>query len=350
MFQLLLAILALGILIIVHEWGHFVVARLSGMRVDRFAIGFGPAILRRKRGETAYQIGAIPLGGYVQIAGMNPEDEAINPQDPRAYPNRPAWQRFFTIAAGPLVNYIFAMLLLFGLYSAIGIQSGQRTTLASNVLPDRPAAKGGMLAEDRILTVNGEKISGPSQVAPLVAKAEGKAIPVEVERKGQRMTLSITPVKDGAIWRIGVELDSIDQRRRASFGEALRHAVTQPAVITWNNLIGFGRIFSGRQKVGIDDFQSPVGITKMIKRSFERSAADGLEFVAMISALLGFFNLLPLPALDGGRLMFLGWELVTRRPVNQRVEQIVHFVGMVLLLGLLLLLMAKDLRNWIFPH
>ncbi|MFO0574471.1 MAG: M50 family metallopeptidase [Polyangia bacterium] len=350
MFQLLLAILALGILIIVHEWGHFVVARLSGMRVDRFAIGFGPAILRRKRGETAYQIGAIPLGGYVQIAGMNPEDDAINPQDPRAYPNRPAWQRFFTIAAGPLVNYLFAMLLLFGLYLALGIQSGQRITLAANVLPDRPAAKGGMLAEDRILTVNGEKITGPSQVAPLVAKAEGKPLPVEIERKGQRMTLSLVPVKDGEVWRIGVELDSIDQRRRAGLGEALRHAVTQPAVITWNNLIGFGRIFSGRQKVGIDDFQSPVGITKMIKRSFERSAADGLEFVAMISALLGFFNLLPLPALDGGRLMFLGWELVTRRPVNQRVEQIVHFVGMVLLLGLLLLLMAKDLRNWIFPR
>lgn len=350
MFQLLLAILALGILIIVHEWGHFAVARLSGMRVDRFAIGFGPAILRRKRGETTYQIGAIPLGGYVQIAGLNPEDENINPQDPRAYPNRPAWQRFFTIAAGPLVNYAFAVLVLFGLYSVSGIQSGQRTTVAANVLPDRPAAKGGMQSDDRILEIGGEKITNPSQVAPAIAKAEGKPVAVEIERKGQRMTLSLTPVKDGTAWRVGVELDAIDHRKPVSIGEAAKRALAAPVVITWNNIIGFGRIFSGKQKVGIDDFQSPVGITKMIKRSFDRSAADGLEFVAMISALLGFFNLLPLPALDGGRLMFLGWELVTRRPVNQRVEQIVHFVGMVLLLGLLLLLMAKDLRNWIFGH
>lgn len=107
----LLAVLALGILIIVHEWGHYGVARLCGMRVDRFAIGFGPALIRRQWGDTMFQIGAIPLGGYVQIAGLNPEDEAIERDDPRAYPNRPAWQRFLTIAAGPMVNYASATMV-----------------------------------------------------------------------------------------------------------------------------------------------------------------------------------------------------------------------------------------------
>ena len=106
-FYVALAILALGVLIIVHEWGHYIVAKWCNMRVDRFAIGFGPALFSKVSGETTFQVGAIPLGGYVQIAGLNPDDEAIAADDPRSYPNRPAWQRFLTIAAGPIVNYVF---------------------------------------------------------------------------------------------------------------------------------------------------------------------------------------------------------------------------------------------------
>src|SRR5215471_15029365 len=116
-----IAILALGILIIVHEGGHFVIARLSGMRVDRFSIGFGPKILSFKRGETTYQIAAIPLGGYVQIAGLNPGEENIAADDPRAYPNRPAWQRLATIFAGPGTNYLFAAILMVFVYIAFGV-------------------------------------------------------------------------------------------------------------------------------------------------------------------------------------------------------------------------------------
>ena len=122
-----LAVLALGILIIVHEWGHYIVAKLCNMRVDRFAIGFGPAIVQRRRGETTFQIGAVPLGGYVQIAGLNPEDENIDPSDPRSYPNRPAWQRFLTIAAGPVVNYLFASLLSFLAADAVKLRQFAQT-------------------------------------------------------------------------------------------------------------------------------------------------------------------------------------------------------------------------------
>ena len=132
----LLAVLALGVLIIVHEWGHYFVAKLCGMRVDRFAIGFGPAILQKQRGETTFQIGVVPLGGYVQIAGLNPEDENIDPNDPRSYPNRPAWQRFLTIAAGPLVNYFFAAGLIFLLHSVIGVHA----VVVRKVMPNLPAA------------------------------------------------------------------------------------------------------------------------------------------------------------------------------------------------------------------
>ena len=339
----LLAVLALGILIIVHEWGHYAVARLCKMRVDRFAIGFGPALIRRQWGDTMFQVGVIPLGGYVQIAGLNPEDEAIERDDPRAYPNRPAYQRFATIAAGPVVNYAFAVLLLLGLNWILGIPG----TMAGRVLPGKPAAAAGMLDGDQIVRIDGRSIVDISQVQQLVARAQGRPVTVEVLHKGSAKTqeVVVTPVQDQGVWRIGIELAPTEMRQRLGFVPALLQALQEPLTLTWINVKAFGDMFRGKQK---PDFKSPIYIVRIMKEQLGLGAAKGLQFVAMISTLLGFFNLLPLPALDGGRLVFLGWELVTRRPVNQRVEQIVHLVGMILLLGLLLLLVVKDLRDWIF--
>ena len=341
----LLAVLALGILIIVHEWGHYAVARLCKMRVDRFAIGFGPALIRRQWGDTMFQVGIIPLGGYVQIAGLNPEDEGIDRDDPRAYPNRPAWQRFLTIAAGPLVNYAFAVILLLGLNWILGIPG----TMAGRVLPGKPAAAAGMQDGDQIVRIDGRSIVDPSQVQQLIGRAQGRQVSLDVLRKNEAKTreLLITPIQDEGVWRIGIELTITESRQRLGFVPALSQALHEPLTLTWMNVKAFGDMFRGKQK---PDFKSPIYIVRIMKEQLGLGAAKGLQFVAMISTLLGFFNLLPLPALDGGRLVFLGWELVTRRPVNQRVEQIVHLVGMILLLGLLLLLVVKDLRDWIFGH
>ena len=341
----LLAVLALGILIIVHEWGHYTVARLCKMRVDRFAIGFGPALIRRQWGDTMFQVGVVPLGGYVQIAGLNPEDEAIDHDDPRAYPNRPAWQRFLTIAAGSTVNYIFAVILLLGLNWILGIPG----TMAGRVLPNKPAAAAGMMDNDQIVRIDGRSIVDPSQVQQLIGRAQGRPVILDVLRKGESQTraLTVTPLQDDGVWRIGIELTITETRQRLGFVAALGQALHEPLTLTWMNLKAFGDMFRGKQK---PDFKSPIYIVRIMKEQLGLGAAKGLQFVAMISTLLGFFNLLPLPALDGGRLVFLGWELVTRRPVNQRVEQIVHLVGMILLLGLLLLLVVKDLRDWIFGH
>src|SRR5437660_4740564 len=141
--ELVLAIVALGVLIIVHEGGHFLIARLSGMRVDRFSIGFGPTLLSFKRGETIYQIAVIPLGGYVQIAGLNPGEEGIAADDPRAYPNRPVWQRLLTIFAGPATNYLFAALLMVVGFLAYGVPEPGKTPLIGAVSAGTPAAAAG---------------------------------------------------------------------------------------------------------------------------------------------------------------------------------------------------------------
>lgn len=336
----LLAVLALGILIIVHEWGHYFVARLCNMRVDRFSIGFGPSLVSVQRGETLFQIGWIPLGGYVLIAGLNPEDEAIKADDPRAYPNRPAWQRFATIAAGPLVNYVFAVLLLLGLNWIAGIPGA----VAEQVIPNRPAAVAGMQVGDRIMAIDGRTIVDATAVPKAIQRSGGRPVQIEVLRKGQPVTLTVTPALDQGVYRIGILPQDSEERHRQGFLPALERSVGEPLFITWMNMQALIDGIRGRQKM---EFGSPIMIVREMKKQIGMGAARGLRFIAIISTLLGFFNLLPLPALDGGRLVFLAWELTTRRRVNQRVEQVVHLIGMVILLGLLLLLAVKDIRNWV---
>src|SRR5437870_2563266 len=163
-----LAILALGLLIIVHEGGHFLVARLSGMRVDRFSIGFGPKLWSVKRGETVYQIAAIPLGGFVQIAGLNPGEEGMAHDDPRAYPNRPVWQRLATIFAGPATNYVFAAIMLLFMFLAWGVPGPGKSPVVGDVLEGKPAVAAGFEPDDEIVAVNGTKVTEVGDVAPLV--------------------------------------------------------------------------------------------------------------------------------------------------------------------------------------
>jgi regulator of sigma E protease len=329
---LILAILALGVLIIVHEGGHFIVARLSGMRVDRFSIGFGPTLLSFKRGETIYQIALIPLGGFVQIAGLNPGEEGISADDPRAYPNRPAWQRFATIFAGPGTNYLFAALVMVCFYLIWGVPVEGKIPLVGGLKDGKPAAVAGLQPGDEIVSINGKKITDTNQVAPAIAGSEGQPVSIDIMRYGQAKNFTVKPEKVDGDWRIGIEIWPKEEYAAAPVGESLKQGLMFPVRYSGFILHGFREIFAGRQKA---EFSGPVGIVKVMQRQIAQGAKSALSIVAIISVYLGLFNLLPLPALDGGRLAFLGWELVSRRRVNQRVEQTIHMVGMVVLLAFL---------------
>src|SRR6478672_8528734 len=185
------AILALGILIIVHEGGHFLIARLSGMRVDRFSIGFGPTLLSFKRGETEYQIAAIPLGGFVQIAGLNPGEEGIASDDPRAYPNRPVWQRLATIFAGPGTNYVFAAVIMVAFYLIWGVPVEGKSPIVGDLKEGKPAAAAGLERGDEIVAINGSKITDTNQVAPAIAGSQGQPVTIDVLRYGQAMKIVV---------------------------------------------------------------------------------------------------------------------------------------------------------------
>ncbi len=334
-----LAILALAVLIVIHEGGHFIVARLSGMRVDRFSVGFGPVLWSFTRGETSYQIAAVPLGGFVQIAGLNPGEEGISPDDPRAYPNRPALLRMATIFAGPGTNYVFAAVAMVLVYLAFGVPQPGKTPLVGGLQAGKPAEAAGLLPGDEIASIDGKKIFDTSEVSKQIRAALGRPVAIEVRREGTSKIFNVTPIKEGSDFRVGIEIDSKEEYVKAPFITCVTQGLRFPYDYSRFILHGFAEIFAGRQKA---EFSGPVGIVKVMKRQLSQGAASGLSIIAIISVYLGLFNLLPLPALDGGRLVFLGWELATRRRVNQRVEQTVHLVGMLVLLSFVLLITLRN--------
>ncbi len=333
----LIGILGLALLMVIHESGHHLAARAFGMRVLRFSIGFGPALWRHKpkNSDTVYQVALIPFLAYVQIAGMNPLEE-VDPDDKGSYANASLIGRISAIVAGPLANYFFASVLFFAAFM-IG---GETTRI--EVIEDTPAAKSGMLNGDKVIEIDGKAISRWEQIPDAVLPRANKETKVVIERDSERKTIDIVPApkaKDGG-GQIGVR--PISMVPLMGFKEAAWESVVRPAKVVEALVVGLGRIITGRER---PEVTGPVGIVKETGRAAERGAADYLYFIGVLSAYLGGFNLLPFPALDGGRLMFLGYEAVTRRRPNARVEAHVHAVGLLMLLSLIAVITFFDIRG-----
>jgi regulator of sigma E protease len=343
----MLAILALGVLIVVHEGGHYLVARWSGMRVDRFSIGLGPKIFGFRRGETEFQVSAIPFGGFVQIAGLNPGEENISTDDPRAYPNRPAYQRLLTIFAGPLTNYVFAAFIIAISYVAWGVPEAGKAPLVGGVVAGAPAAAAGLQPGDELVRVDGHAVAVVSEVPPLITATHGRSFPIDVLRDGKPVSLNLTATTtNGTDYRVGIELTEKEIRVPAGIGTALGRAALFPYEYTRFIIHGFAEIFAGRQPLQLG---GPPAILKAMKSQIAHGLRSAVDIIAIISVYLGFFNLVPLPALDGGRMVFIVYEMVFRKPFNQRIEQAIHGYAMLALLALILVISTKDIIGF-FHH
>ncbi len=343
---LTLAILGLGMLIVVHELGHMLVARATGMRVDRFSIGFGPALARWRGKKTTYQLALIPLGGFVQIAGMNPH-EKLPEGDPGSYANKSRAARFATIFAGPLTNYLFASVIMAVVMIGWGLPRWQEVVAIKSVVKDSPAAAAGIAGGDVITTLDGKHAASAEEVIEMIGASGGKPIHLDLLRRGQTVSLTVTPRRDGGALRIGVEFDP-ERVRKLQFtelpaGRALALGLVFPYEQTRKILSGLGQMF--KRKEALKQVGGPLEIVRQLKMSFEESLTMAFIFLAMLNVYLGLFNLLPLPALDGGRLVFLTLAIITRRPVNQRLENAVHTVGFLVLLGLILLVTYRDIAR-----
>lgn len=328
----LLAILGLAVLMVVHEGGHYLAARRFGMRVTKFSIGFGPTLWkhRPKGSPTTYQIAIIPFLAYVQIAGMNPYEES-DPKDPGSYANASLWGRIVTIAGGPLANYLFASVLMFAGFMLGGHTVVDDVSMKVSVAPEGPAAKAGMVHGDRIVAVNGERIADWEQLKRAVGPHAGEAIDVEIDREGQTLHLSPTPGTDGerkGKIMVGPEYKVVP----VGVGQAALLSVKEPPKVVYRLVVGLARMISGKEK---PELSGPVGIVRETAGAVRSGAGDALKLLGMLSAYLGGFNLLPFPALDGGRLLFLGFEAASRRRADAKVEAKVHAIGLLMFLTLI---------------
>src|SRR6476659_9443072 len=203
MISIVIAIVGLGLLVVLHEGGHYLAARLCGMRVERFSIGFGPTLLGFKRGDTLFQIAPIPLGGFVQITGLNPNEE-FDKADPMVYPNRPRWMRLAMVLAGPAANYITAIALAFIIFSVYGI--GTKTTKIEEPVPNSPAATAGLKAGDILVAANGQPVDAEHPINEVIKASKGAPVNITVRRGGQEQTFAVTPYAQGDSYLVGINI------------------------------------------------------------------------------------------------------------------------------------------------
>ena len=344
-------ILVLGGLIFFHELGHFLVARMLGIGVKAFALGFGPKLWSHRSGMTEYRLCALPLGGYVMLAGESP-DNAEEPEFPKEllFSLRPVWQRMCVVAAGPIFNFILAWGIYWALFASQG-QMGLAPTIGQ-VLPESPAASAGIQANDNILSVNGRAITFWEDLTELVQASEGKALNLEIKRGKEHVALSVTP-----------EL----RERKNVFGEtvkspmlgivAAREIVTLEldatqslklsAKETWRAIVNMvtALIKMIERVVPADSIGGPILIVQLINREAQEGIVGVLALAAALSANLGFVNLLPIPVLDGGHLALFSLEGITRKPLSIRARNAAMRLGIAMLAALMLFATYNDLRR-----
>lgn len=339
----LTAIFALGLVIVFHEAGHYLFAVWSGMKVDRFSVfGIGPAILRLGtwRG-TEFVIGAIPFGAYVQIRGMEAaesETPAVAP-DSFSFRDKPIGARAMVLVGGPLANYVVAILLYFGVFLGFGVAPNVIVGFAD----ESPAQAAGLEVGDMFVQVGSTSLEPHAGVHKLIEASEGyrgQVMPVVVEREGETVDAKIDVPTEGLA--LGVSFGAAGEREPLGLGDAVTMAVVTPIQMSVTNLQMLYFLVTGQVS---GQMQGPVGIVQQMAQSARQSGAKFLEMTALISTLLGMFNLLPLPALDGGRLTFLGLEAIRRRRIRPHIEDLIHGYGMLALLALMLFATVGDVRN-----
>lgn len=327
-FYILVSVIVLGILVTIHEFGHFIIAKLSGTKVNEFAIGFGPKIFSKKYGETEYSLRLMLFGGFCALAG---EDEISN--DKRAVTNKPWYTRLGIFAAGPLMNILLTFLLFILVFYIIGVPIPQ----VKSIMPGYPAQKVGILPGDKIIMMNDAKIHDWTQLEKIINTIKDKKIQITVERDSKIITKDIKPIfdKQSSKYMIGIVPEY-----KSSLLLAFTNAIDKTVYFSKMIIITFGMLIDG--KVSANDIMGPVGIVYTIGTIAKTGLLNLLTFTAFLSMYLGFFNLLPFPALDGGRILFVLIEAGRGKPVSSEKESYIHYIGFMILIALILFVTFRD--------
>ena len=323
---LIAAILVFNLIVFVHEAGHFAAARLGGIKVVEFALGMGPKIIGKKFGETVYSLRAFPIGGFCLMLG---EDEENN--EPGAFNNSPIISKISSIISGPVFNIILTILI----YSLV--IAPVAAPIVGQVTKGMPAETSGIKAGEMIVGINDVKINEWKEMKPEIAKHEGEQITVTVEKNGVQREVMLTPVKNPGTDDIVI---GITQKVGIS-GFSIKEGINTTFAVSKMMLSFLGQLVVG--KADANEVSGPISILVYINEAAKAGFIKVLYLTALISLNLGIINLLPLPALDGGRLLFLFIELIRRKPLPAEKEGMVHFVGLIALMALSIFLMYRDI-------
>ncbi|NMA87472.1 MAG: RIP metalloprotease RseP [Tissierellia bacterium] len=323
------AIFVFLMVILFHEFGHFIVAKQVGIKVNEFSIGMGPKIYQREKGETKYTFRLLPIGGYVSMEG---EDESSD--DPRSFNNVSALSRIAVVAAGAIMNFILAIIIL----SIVSFNIGMQTTTVEKILENSPAEKVGILAGDTVIGINNKETKNWDIMVDEINKGKvNEEMIVSVMRNGEKIDYTLVPdVTDDNVLIIGFR-----PVMEKSFLSSVKGGFQKTGFMIQLMFEFFRMLFRGQ--VGANELSGPVGVIYVIGEQAKHGIINLLYLMGFISVNLGFFNLLPIPALDGSRIIFLFIEILRGKPIDPEKEGFVHFIGFVLLIGLMIVVTYKDI-------
>lgn len=335
---ILLTVIVLGVLIFVHELGHFLTARAIGIPVYEFALGFGPKLISRQRNGVDYSLRLIPLGGFVRMAGEEPGDN----QDPNGYSHRTPLEKIAVSVAGPIMNLFLGLLIFVYSYAFIGLPTATNEPVIGRVMESEPAAVAGVLPGDRVLAIDGEPIATWEQItAQMSTKEPGKPIVLTLQRQSETINLEMVPKPNASTGNPAIGVMGQVVYEKQGIIKSISFGFQQTFFLTGAMLSGLWTVISGGASAG--DLAGPVGITMMVGEASQYGAIFLMSFIAFLSINLGILNLLPIPALDGARVVFALAELLRRKPIDPEKEGFIHWLGFMFLMLIIVFVTYNDI-------
>jgi len=347
-------VIVLGVLIFVHELGHFLLAKLLGVRVEAFSLGFPPRLLHKKIGDTDYRLSVVPLGGYVKLLGENPNDEVPPELQPYSFLHHPLWHRFLIVLAGPTFNLIFAVIAFFLVFTFSGLPF--LSTQIGNVMENSPAARSGLQKGDRVLSVNSRQVLHWEELAELISKSSGQPVMLTVKRGERVLSMPVKPElmeapdmygNKSESYKIGVTAPDHLEIERIGPQRALLEGFSYTWSYSVQIVVGFYKLLT--REAPLKALGGPILIAQAAGRTAQMGVAPLVQFMAILSVNLFLLNLLPIPVLDGGHLMFFTVEALRGKPLEVKYREMAQGVGLMLILALMILVFYQDILRLVNP-
>ena len=348
-YSIVAAVIGLGVLIVIHEFGHFLFAKLFGVGVVTFSVGFGPKLWVKKKGETEYALSAFPLGGYVKMVGEDPDEEVQAVDVQRSFAHKPLLQRMAIVAAGPGFNLLLAVFLLMIVFIFYGVPV--LSTQVGGVEPGSPADRAGISKGDRIVAVNGQPVTEWEELSRAIKESQGRPLGLQIRRDSQETQVTVQPMKrEGRTifgekkeeWMIGIGSQVSIEKGKP--GLAIWKAIQQTYDYAKLTLVALYKMLVG--EVSPRNLGGPILIAQMAGQQAQEGVGNFLGFLAVLSINLGVLNLLPIPVLDGGHLLFFLVEAVIGKPVAVRHREVAQQVGIFLLMLLMIYAFYNDIARF----